>query len=71
MTEKLTKLCCYKLPYWAASDPEAVWQLVQQHSGLVEIRDQGLYLFWIPPKYCCVLVLAFPLLRAAPELDRV
>lgn len=54
------------MPY----DEERVWQLVQQHQGMLSIRGDCID-FWIPRQWAALLVLAFPGLRRKPELDYV
>jgi hypothetical protein len=60
---------CYNLAYWMPYDPEAVWELVQRHSGYMSVLPAGYYEFYIPSEYACLLVIAFPGLRRQHQKD--
>ena len=61
---------CYRLDYRADYDEDAVWQLVKQYGGRIEVRRDCVD-FWIDAAFEPVITLAFPDLTRKPTLDSV
>lgn len=59
---------CYRLDYRADYDEDAVWALVKQHGGRIEVRRDCVD-FWIDAAFEPVIKLAFPDLVRKPLLD--
>jgi hypothetical protein len=63
-------LVCYQLHYYMPYDAEAVWSLVQPHSGHLS-QGSAHWNFYIAPEYEIMLVLSFPLLARRADLDYI
>ena len=63
-------LVCYRLWYWADTEYEAVWALVQRHGGYLRIGPDHCD-YWITRDYESLIVLAFEELVRQPNLDYV
>ena len=64
-----TDLLCFELNYNDPYDPEAIWSLVQRHSGYVEPGHGGQYHFYIHRDYSSLVYLAWPGLKRRPSRD--